>query len=264
MTQTAGAYIGAARSRVHMDDMGRMAICSLDDLGELLFRADTFCERTKRPFVTVSYAQSVDGSIASLSRQPIRLSGHESMTMTHQIRTLCDAILVGIETVLADDPKLTVRLVPGRSPQPIVLDTRLRMPLAAALVRRSDVSSWVVSSDGTNGKRARDLTRAGVRILSCPKDADGRIDLEALLTMLPELGIKSVMVEGGARVITSFVRTRLVDQFIITISPKLVGGLPVLERPLPNPLSYVQLRQVTYQPLGDDLVVWASPQWSDG
>ena len=82
----------------------------------------------RRPFVTVSYAQSVDGSIAGRNRLPIRLSGPAAMRLTHRLRAVHDAILVGIETVLADDPRLTVRLVAGPNPRPIVLDTQLRTP----------------------------------------------------------------------------------------------------------------------------------------
>ena len=111
------------------------------NLENCLSGAKGFCTKNNRPFIIISYAQSVDGSIASRSRLPIHLSGTESSVLTHQIRAGCDAILIGIGTLLADDPQLTVRLVESRNPQPIILDTHLRTPLNAKLVKRSDLTS---------------------------------------------------------------------------------------------------------------------------
>src|SRR5205823_12555295 len=102
---------------------------------------------SSRPFVTLSYAQSVDGSIAARPGQPLALSGALSMTLTHQLRAAHDAILVGIGTVLADNPRLSVRLVEGKDPQPIVADSRLRLPLSANLLYQHPLSPWIASGD---------------------------------------------------------------------------------------------------------------------
>src|SRR5262249_3832268 len=102
-----------------------------EGIAALVQRAAAHPRRTGRPFVTLSYAQSVDGSIAARPGQPLALSGAQSMTLTHQLRVAHDAILVGIGTVLADNPRLTVRLVEGKNPQPIVADSHLRFPLSA-------------------------------------------------------------------------------------------------------------------------------------
>src|SRR5690606_10285843 len=99
-----------------------------------------------RPFVTLSYAQSLDGSIAIRSGEPLVLSGPESLCFTHHLRSIHDGILVGIGTVLSDDPQLTVRHCEGESPQPIVLDSQLRIPSTARLCCLPDKRCWVLTT----------------------------------------------------------------------------------------------------------------------
>jgi 3,4-dihydroxy 2-butanone 4-phosphate synthase/GTP cyclohydrolase II len=234
----------------------------LDDLKDRLAAAADFRAAHGRPFVVLSYAQSVDGSIAGPQRQRIRLSGPESMRLTHTIRTLCDTILVGIGTLLADDPRLAVKQVHGRSPQPIVLDTHLRTPENARLVRRPDVRPWLVHGPEASSSRARALIAAGAEPVPCVSESDGRIHLGSLMRWLANHAINSLMVEGGARVITSFIRDRLADVIVITISPQLLGGLPVIETSASNRGLDLQLDGAFYQPLGRDLILWARPGWT--
>jgi 3,4-dihydroxy 2-butanone 4-phosphate synthase/GTP cyclohydrolase II len=234
----------------------------LDDLSQALGRAKNFRLKMKRPFVIVSYAQSLDGSIAFKTRKPINLSGPAAMLLTHQIRALSDAILIGIETVLCDNPRLTVRLVNGPNPQPVILDTHLRMPLDAELTRRSDRQAWIASSRHHQAVRREEMNQAGARVLSCEVAADGRIDLNHLMPILAESGINSLMVEGGARVITGFINSRLVDLFIVTISPQVVGGLPVIDSGGIRNGFRLMLENVHYQPLENDLILWARPAWT--
>jgi 3,4-dihydroxy 2-butanone 4-phosphate synthase/GTP cyclohydrolase II len=225
-------------------------------------RAEAFFHRHRRPLVAVSYAQSVDGSIASLSREQLLLSGSQAMVLTHRIRAACDAIVIGINTVLTDDPQLTVRLADGLSPQPVVLDTNLRIPLAARLLGRTDRQSWIACANDAQRGRMTALKQEGAEIIPCNRDRYGRVDLPFLLDLLGERGIRSIMVEGGAQVISSFLEARLVDQLIITIAPRLVGGLPVLDRPTAGKGAGLHLEEVRYEPCGPDLILWARPQWS--
>jgi 3,4-dihydroxy 2-butanone 4-phosphate synthase/GTP cyclohydrolase II len=230
-------------------------------LKKCLAGAEGFRLRNKRPFVVITYAQSLDGSIATQNRLPIHLSGSESSVLTHQIRASCDAVLIGIGTLLADDPQLTVRLVEGGNPQPIILDTRLRTPLNAKLVKRSDRASWIINEKDNKDSRVRALIEAGAKPVCCATATDGRIDLHALMTILAKKRINSIMVEGGAKVITSFVNSQLADLFIITVAPRLVGGLSVID---PGEMKFgsdLRLGQVSYQRLGDDLIIWARPGW---
>lgn len=236
-------------------------IRSIEDLKAQLHYAAQFRTKYDRPFITVSYAQSIDGSIASRNNEPIELSGPQSWKLTHQIRAVCDSILVGIGTVLADDPHLSVRRVDGKNPQPIILDTHLRTPLNAKCVRRDDVSAWLINGKTDSIARRRAFEKIGANPMICATGSDGRIDLFALMDLLAAMKVNSIMVEGGARVITSFLNARLVDQFIITIAPKLVGGLQVLNSRGPGVAQYMDCKQVHYQHLDNDIIVWARPGW---
>jgi GTP cyclohydrolase II len=222
-----------------------------------------FLDRHHRPLVTVSYAQSVDGSIATRNREQLRLSGHQSMVLTHRIRAACDAVVIGINTLLVDNPLLTVRLIEGTSPQPIVLDSNLRTPLQARLLDRIDCRCWLACTDNSDPNRISAIEGRGAEIIRCNRDGRGKVDLPDLLHLLGKRGIRSIMVEGGSQVITSFIKARLVDQMIITIAPRLVGGLQVLDRPAVDNGSFLHLSPVSYQSCGPDIILWAQPQWQD-
>ncbi|OAI19194.1 GTP cyclohydrolase [Methylomonas koyamae] len=210
-----------------------------------------------RPFVTLSYAQSWDGSITTRAGESLGLSGAESLRLTHQLRSLHDGILVGIGTVLTDDPQLTVREWPGHSPQPIVLDSRLRMPSSARLCRRDDKRCWVLTRTGHNRQLA-----GHAEVVGLAGDATGRVDLFAALHWLKQQGIRHLMVEGGAEVITAFLKAGLADALVLTIAPTLVGGLKGVgdlqigaKQPLPR------LHAMQSHMLGDDLILWGSLQY---
>lgn len=225
--------------------------------------SQAFLARHRRPLVTVSYAQSVDGSIATRDREPLQLSSPPSMVLTHRIRAACDAIVIGINTLLADNPLLTVRLVEGSSPQPIVLDSHLRIPLHARLLERTDHHCWLACTDQHEPQRVGAVQSRGAEVIHCRHDRRGMVDLPDLLDQLGQRGIRSIMVEGGGRVITSFIEARLVDQMIITIAPRLVGGLPVLDRPAVGNGALLRFDPVSYQSCGPDMILWAQPQWQD-
>jgi len=195
-----------------------------------------------RPFVTLAYAQSVDGSISIARGQRSALSGPDSLRFTHALRAGHDGILVGVGTVLADDPELRVRLVDGRDPQPVIVDSHLSTPLQAKLLARAP---WIGTTVGTtarpaapgtpharpsDGERRAEMEARGARILTCDAQPNGWVDLGALLSQLHDAGIEDLMVEGGARIITSFLDARLVDYVTVTIAPMFMGGLPAVGR----------------------------------
>jgi GTP cyclohydrolase II len=231
-------------------------------LQALLEAAPAFRRCRGRPLVTLSYAQSLDGSIADRPGHPLALSGAQSMTLTHALRSGHDAILVGIGTVLADNPRLNVRLVTGQNPQPVVLDSRLRFPSYANLLRNSR-TPWIVANEGADPERQKTLEALGARVFCLPA-ANGWVNLEALLRKLAEMEINSLMVEGGAQIITSFLASRLVDQVILTIAPLLVGGLRVVDRlGNANPRGFPRLGNLTYERLGEDLALMGEPDWEE-
>lgn len=223
--------------------------------------AETHRRRTGRPFVTVSYAQSLDGSIAAEQGVHLPISGPESYTMTHALRAGHEAILVGIGTVLADDPRLTVRRVDGNDPQPVIVDSRLRLPPTARIFD-SPPFPWVMTTTPADAGRQRALEAAGARVIRLPADSNGRIDLAAMLDTLGVLGVNSLMVEGGAEILTSVLTERLADFLIVTVAPRFVGGYHAVRNgagPIHDRLP--QLRSVYTDRLGDDVILCGEPAW---
>jgi riboflavin-specific deaminase-like protein len=235
------------------------SINCIDDLDRHLQAVHAGGNHNGRPFTLVSYAQCLDGSIATIDHRPLAISGRASMTLTHRLRALFDGILIGINTLLADDPRLTVRLVDGANPHPVVLDTHLRTPTACRLLQEKDRAVWLASAANRPEDRQAALTRAGAVCLPCSLDGRGRIDLHALLQKLHDRGVHSLMVEGGAQVITSFIRAGLADLFIITVSPAFVGGLQAVDGRSTAPLSKLSLTDINYERMEDDLIIWAKP-----
>ena len=149
--------------------------------------------------------------------------------MTHALRAAHSAILVGIGAVLADDPALTVRLVAGDSPQPVIVDTHLRTPPDARLLS-GQLPAWIATTlSGAQSSRRRCLEEAGARIFTLPTDENGRVDLTALLSCLGAEDVRSLMVEGGARILTGFLEKRLANYAVITIAPIFLGGYPLIQ-----------------------------------
>lgn len=240
--------MGTPKKEVHQG-----MIDPFDTFEELITRRRADLER---PFVTLSYAQSLDGSISVAPDASLPLSSPESLEMTHRIRAAHDAILVGIGTVIADDPRLSVRLHAGNNPQPIILDTQLRFPTDAQLLADSTIP-WVLAGDRAARDRQVALESAGARVMRVTNEPRGGVHLPSALASLHAQGIRSIMVEGGARVITSFLRDRLVDLLILTIAPVIVGGLRgVGNLSLAPGDQLLKLEQIHHSAFGPDLVVW--------
>ncbi|MEX0788263.1 MAG: dihydrofolate reductase family protein [Anaerolineales bacterium] len=224
----------------------------MDPLDALAERAAAHRHRD-RPFISLSYAQSLDGSLAARPGVRLLLSGPESIALTHRLRAAHDAVLVGIGTVLADDPRLTVRGVPGESPQPIVLDSRLRFPLDRRLLTHPH-PPWLATVAPDDDEKAEALLLKGAQVLRFPSDG-GLVDLKAALHELKARGISRVMVEGGARIIRSFLAARCVDWVLITIAPTFIGGVRALSADGGIGQGLV-LRRPQWRALGSDGIVW--------
>ncbi len=226
-----------------------------------------------RPFVTLSYAQSLDGSIAAVRGQPTKISGPASLEMTHGLRAIHDAILVGAGTVSADNPQLNVRHANGPSPRPVVLDSNLRTPTNAWIIDRNPQPPWIATTDQASAHRAEQLEGAGAEVIRLPAGPNGRVLIPALLSELRERGILSLMVEGGAAVITSFMDLRSIDCVVLTIAPVYIRGLPSMDaeaRPetggLPRSVitSFPGLRDPAGRWFDDDWVIWGAIDWGPG
>ncbi len=218
-------------------------------LEALQARADAHYAAHHLPFITISYAQSLDGSIADADGTTLRLSGPEAMRLTHALRAMHDAILVGIGTVLADDPRLTVRLVEGPQPQPIILDSHLRIPRSARILQHP-LKPWIAALQTSSV--------AGANVLVLPPDENGQVDLRRLLVELGERGVRHVMVEGGAQVISSFLRLGLANYAVITLAPCFVGGRHAYNRSAPAPAPIPALGDVEHTSVGGDVILWGA------
>ncbi len=191
--------------------------------------------RDKRPHVILKLAVSSDDKIAAAGRKPVAISGEAAKARVHLLRAQCDAILVGIGTVLADDPLLTCRL-PGmeaRSPVRVVLDSRLRIQGSSRLVHSArETPLWVMASELAEAPAAMKLGAAGAQVMRlAPSKTSPGLDPAAVLQALAEKGITRLLVEGGARVASSFVTAGLVDEVWLLRGPDPIGadGIAVLD-----------------------------------
>lgn len=237
-------------------------IVIINHIDNRLAQAEKLSEQIGRPFVTLSYAQTLDGSIAFRSGPHLDISNRQSYTLTHQLRANHQAILVGIRTVLSDDPRLTVRLVEGDNPQPIVLDSQLRCPLSSKLVQNSQNPPWIMTSETADLKRQAGLEALGVRVFRLQTTDEGTINLDQVLTQLAQLGIHRLMVEGGGQVITSFLKAKLVDQVVLTIGAMFVGGLSAVgSLGIQHPADIGRLQNVHYHTFDSDLIIRGDLVW---
>lgn len=212
-----------------------------------------------RPFVTLCYAQGWDGSITIRPKEALALSGEKSIQLTHQIRSLHDGILVGIGTVLSDDPQLTARHYKGPNPQPIVLDSHLRMPPTAHLCHHADKNCWILTS-----VQNQSALGCQVEVITLDGDTEGRVSLLDALAVLWEKGISMLMVEGGGTVITSFLKARLADALVLTIAPTLVGGYKAVgDLGATGKSQLPRISPLYTAKLGDDLIVWGDLKYEE-
>jgi diaminohydroxyphosphoribosylaminopyrimidine deaminase/5-amino-6-(5-phosphoribosylamino)uracil reductase len=181
---------------------------------------------TGRPWVIAKAACSLDGRIATVGGESQWLTGPAARTLGHRLRHRVDAIVVGVGTVLADDPQLTTRLPRGRSKDPIrvVLDSRLRLPLTARMLQLDSAApTWAATTNQAPPDMRRALEETGAQVLVLPGDAD-RVSLPALLAELGARQVQSLLVEGGAETLGTFFDQRLVNQFYFFYAPKILGG----------------------------------------
>ncbi len=181
------------------------------------------------PFITLKIAQSLDGKIALKSGKSKYITSKESLRKVHQLRAEYDAVIVGAGTIRTDNPELTVRLVKGKSPVRIVLDGNLSSPIASKVFTDGKIKTVVVCSSRLerNSKVARkkidSLRRQRVEVYPLRSGIDGTISLAAVLKQIAELGIASVLVEGGANIFSQFIKLKIADKLHLFIAPKILG-----------------------------------------
>ena len=215
-------------------------------------------KKPERPFVTIKFAQTLDGRIATSTGDSRWISSPASRRLAHKLRREHDAILVGIGTVIADNPQLTVRLIKGRDPRRVIVDSRLRIPLESHVLTDSSAARTIVAASfKAKQARADRVLELGAEIVRVPDNPNGSgIDLTELLGALRRMGINSVLVEGGNHIITSLLEARTVDRVVAIVAPKIIGqGTEAVGdlgiRRLSDAITFSSFK---YRKLGDDLI----------
>lgn len=222
---------------------------------------------TGRPFVILKSAMTLDGWTATATGHSKWVTGEASRAFVHRLRDRVDAVMVGVGTVLSDDPQLTARLErsKGKDPLRIVLDTHLKTPPEARLLNQdSEAETWLAAGEELKGRVPAALDKKGVAVHHFPS-SDGLIDLPALFDWLGSKMVTSILVEGGSRVAGSLIRQRLVDKFYLFKAPKLLAGddgIPMVAGPgCRDMAACLVLRDIEVQRFGDDIMVAGYPNY---
>ena len=217
----------------------------------------------RKPFVTLKAAMSLDGKIATVTGESKWITGEEAREYVHRLRDASDAVIVGIGTILKDDPSLTTRLPEGgRDPMRLILDSRARIPLEARVLNlKSEAPTAVAVTEMAPPERVAAIKRAGAEVLVCGPGP--RVDLDCLLAELAQREVVSILVEGGGTVNAGFVLQRLVDKVVWFIAPLIVGGReapgPVGGSGIRNLSKAIRLTDITFKEYGADLCVEGYP-----
>jgi riboflavin-specific deaminase-like protein len=175
-----------------------------------------------RPEVTLIYAQSIDGRIALLGKRT-QLSSHSGLVLAHRCRAESDAVLVGSGTVKIDNPQLSVRFVSGNQPKRVILSSRLDVPVSSRVFENASGVLVVGTKGIADTTRLRELEKVGAEVKLVNSSAKSTIELSEALEVITNFGVRKLLVEGGARVLSSFIRERLVDRVVVELVPVFLG-----------------------------------------
>jgi diaminohydroxyphosphoribosylaminopyrimidine deaminase/5-amino-6-(5-phosphoribosylamino)uracil reductase len=213
---------------------------------------------TGLPFVTIKYAQTLDGRIATATGESQWISSETSLKYTHQLRASHDSILVGAGTVIKDNPELTVRLVRGRNPLRVIVDSELKIPKQAKVFQNISGARTLIATIKTSADlKFQSIADSGVEIITIKADRKGNVDLIKLFKILAARNISSILIEGGAQIITSTLKNNLANRLITIIAPKIlgsgieaVGDLNIRKLSLAKKLSIQKVSRC-----GDDIII---------
>ena len=222
------------------------------------------------PFVTLKAAMTLDGRLATADGDSKWITSIDARRHAHRLRAISDGILVGVGTVLADDPELTVRLVRGTDPMRIIIDPEARTPLSARVLAKGETGVAIAvdeTGDADMRSRVRALEDAGAEVMTLSRDGD-LMDLSSLLCFLARRGIMRLLVEGGANVFTYFLKHAIFDKIIFMYAPKILTGddaLGLTVGPGPRRIAEaIELERLTVRRAGPDFIVEAYPPLGEG
>ena len=220
---------------------------------------------TDRPFVVSKSALTMDGWTATSAGNSQWITNERSRQFVHRLRDRMDGVMVGVGTALADDPLLTTRLKKrrGKDPTRIIVDTHLRIPDNARVLNHDSPALTVIAvGDGVPHELLKKRQKDRVSIVTCPTK-EGRIDLAALMDILGEMSITSLLVEGGSALIGSMIRERLIDKFYIFKAPKILGGndgIPMAKGTGPKSMDgCLMLKDIKVRRFDDDVLITGYP-----
>lgn len=180
---------------------------------------------TGLPFITIKYAQTLDGRIATATGESQWISSEASLKFTHQLRAAHDAILVGAGTVIKDNPELTVRLVRGRNPLRVIVDSELEISRQAKIFKNISAAKTLIATIKTaDDSQFRNLADSDAEIITIDDDKKGNVDLKKLFKILAGRNVSSILIEGGAQIITSVLKNDLANRLVTIIAPKIIGS----------------------------------------
>lgn len=205
----------------------RTAVGVLEEEAKWTNRGFFRMTKLRRPWVVLKCAVSLDGMVALKNGESRWITNLRSRSVAHLLRSESDAVVVGVNTVISDDPELSVRHVEGRNPLKVVLDSNLRTPIRAKVLDGG--SCVIIAAEGCDSARIRALEDAGGEVVVLPRDERGHPNLSDVLNFLSDRGVCYLLIEGGPSIASSFAREGFVDLFEIFVAPKFLGvGLPVL------------------------------------
>jgi diaminohydroxyphosphoribosylaminopyrimidine deaminase / 5-amino-6-(5-phosphoribosylamino)uracil reductase len=217
--------------------------------------------QTRRPFVILKSALTLDGKSATASGDSRWITGDKSRREVHRLRGVVDAIMVGVGTVIKDDPQLTCRISGGKDPIRIVVDSNLRIPLHAALFNAHSKAKTMIATCCPDSAKVAAVAAHGAEVIACA-GRSGKVDLNHLFGQLGAMGIQSILLEGGSHLAGAALRAGLIDRLMIFIAPKLVAGVGMglfAGQGVALMGDALRLEDVTVRRVGADILVQARP-----
>ncbi|MGO5440002.1 bifunctional diaminohydroxyphosphoribosylaminopyrimidine deaminase/5-amino-6-(5-phosphoribosylamino)uracil reductase RibD [Megamonas funiformis] len=213
----------------------------------------------KKPFVVLKAAMTLDGKIATATGQSKWITNETSRAYGYKLRDIYDGIMVGINTVIEDNPMLTARVDGGKNPIRIVVDSSLRIDINANVVQDKSAKTIVATTDKADKDKILKLQAQDVDVIVVDKDKNDKVDIEKLLDILGQQNICSILVEGGATLSGSFVAKKLLDKVYFFIAPKIIGGkeakTPVAGTGILNLQEALALKDIQIEKLEEDILI---------
>ena len=213
----------------------------------------------KKPFIVLKAAMTLDGKIATATGQSKWITNETSRAYGYKLRDIYDGIMVGINTVIEDNPMLTARVDGGKNPIKIVVDSSLKIDINANVVQDKSAKTIIATTDKANKDKILKLQAQDVDVIVVDKDENDKVDIEKLLDILGQQNICSILVEGGATLSGSFVAKKLVDKVYFFIAPKIIGGkeakTPVAGTGILNLQEALALKDIQIEKLEEDVLI---------